>query len=819
MESKVTNKEFERLKTTDLLFKKSPIVRFIWKNQDTWPVEFVSENVKNIFGFSPDDFLTHKIVYSSIIHTEDLLEVTNEVDKNSQNNSNSFEHKPYRIICKNGAIKWIKDITLIQRNENNEITHYEGIIFDITKQIITEKTLKENENYLIALNKASVVFSKGDIKNQIKEFIKIIGKVAHACRTYIFKNHKDENGDFLLSQIAEYVAKDIKPEIDNPQLQNLSYNDWLPRWYKTLSEGEIISSKISEFPQSEKDILEPQDIKAILIIPIIIDKQFWGFIGFDNCINEQEWKLTEIEFLKASAEKISYRIKEGRKQQMLENENKRFRTTMDAIDAVVYVADMETYELLFLNKKGKQLTGTKIGQKCYNALQQGQSEPCSFCTNHLLLNEKGEPKEPYLWEFKNTVTKQWYLCRDQAIHWTNNKLVRIEIATDITELKKNEQALKESEAELRKSNNTKDKFFSIIAHDLKSPFNSLLGFSNILNEGYERYDIAKQKKFLGIIHNGIQNTYKLLENLLLWSRSQQGSIDFKLEKINLYSLCKEVGKLLIQAAMNKSIEIINDIPENISVEADKNMLSTIFRNLISNAIKFTQKNGRITINARLITDKDKNLFTEIIVKDSGVGISKSNQLKLFNIGENKSTKGTKNEKGTGLGLILCKEFVEKHKGTIRVESEIDEGSSFYFTIPTNSKIDIENTFNKQNKFTILIVEDEEINYLYLEAIIEELDIVLKTFLAKDGRKAIEICEENPDIDLVLMDIKMPIMDGYKATTKIKEFRPNLPIIAQTAYSTKEYKDRAFSARCDDFISKPISEKTLINIINKYLIIN
>lgn len=252
---------------------------------------------------------------------------------------------------------------------------------------------------------------------------------------------------------------------------------------------------------------------------------------------------------------------------------------------------------------------------------------------------------------------------------------------DITERKKSEQTLKKSEVELRESNATKDKFFSIIAHDLKNPFNSMLGFSTILNENFDEYSTEKKKRFIGIIYEGLQSTLKLLENLLQWSMSQKGVITFNLEKINLYLKVEEICVLLNQSAENKSIQITNQIAKNVYVDADRDMLATIIRNLLSNAIKYTHKYGKITIKLFLVPDDTNNQYLGISVSDTGIGIPKDIQSKLFDIVENKSTSGTENEKGTGLGLILCKEFVKKHSGKIWVQSEIDKGSTFYFTIP------------------------------------------------------------------------------------------------------------------------------------------
>ena len=285
--------------------------------------------------------------------------------------------------------------------------------------------------------------------------------------------------------------------------------------------------------------------------------------------------------------------------------------------------------------------------------------------------------ENYPVEIKRKGKSNIYIEANAQVIYKNGEYDGVEVVfRDVTERKKAEQALQESEIQLKELNATKDKFFSIIAHDLKSPFNSMLGFSEMLNNKFDKYDTKKKKKFINIIYQGLQDTFRLLENLLTWSRSQRGSIDFKPETLNLYLVAEETIDILSQTATNKSIIIKNEISESTFVKADKDMLATIIRNLVSNAIKFTPKGGKISIDA-----KNQQQFIEITVKDNGIGIPKEKQSQLFDIGENTSTQGTENETGTGLGLILCKEFVEKHGGKIWVESEIRKGSSFKFTIP------------------------------------------------------------------------------------------------------------------------------------------
>jgi PAS domain S-box-containing protein len=267
----------------------------------------------------------------------------------------------------------------------------------------------------------------------------------------------------------------------------------------------------------------------------------------------------------------------------------------------------------------------------------------------------------------------------------NGELIKIQaLATDITEKQKSEKALIKSERQLRELNATKDKFFSIIAHDIKNPFNAIMGFSHLLNEDYELFTDEERKQFVGNISQASEDVYNLLENLLKWSWTQNGQISYNPKNLDLKEICSETIAVLNLQAERKSIKIECSINESIFVFADENMLKTVFRNLISNAIKFTNENGFIKINHFIFEKKQDNSllkYIQIQVKDNGVGISQEDLKKLFRIDEKINSKGTIGETGTGLGLILCKEFIVKNKGKIWVESELGEGSNFNFTIP------------------------------------------------------------------------------------------------------------------------------------------
>jgi PAS domain S-box-containing protein len=257
------------------------------------------------------------------------------------------------------------------------------------------------------------------------------------------------------------------------------------------------------------------------------------------------------------------------------------------------------------------------------------------------------------------------------------------IVSDITKLKEEENIIKKQKEELSELNATKDKFFSIIAHDLKNPFNSLLGLSELLFKDYEAYDEESRKEFISLIYDTTQNTYKLLENLLFWSRTQSGRITFNPSHVNIKILVDENIDLLNSIAIGKNIHLQSDIIKDLLIDTDKDLVNTVIRNLISNAIKFTPQNGEINITSRPVIVNNLDNFIEISVKDTGVGISEETITRLFKIAENRSTPGTQGEQGTGLGLVLCRECIEKCGGKIWVESEVGKGSTFSFTVPLN----------------------------------------------------------------------------------------------------------------------------------------
>ncbi len=288
-------------------------------------------------------------------------------------------------------------------------------------------------------------------------------------------------------------------------------------------------------------------------------------------------------------------------------------------------------------------------------------------------------------EIESAILQKRYLRKDGVVVWgeltisivrneANEPLYYLPVIQDISVRYRAEQALKENEARLKKLNATKDKLFSIIAHDLRSPFNSVLGFSELLEENV--HEIEKVKKYVTIINSSVKRALVLLDNLLNWAKSQTGHISCNPTKFALLPVIQEIIELSNSQANIKNITIKKVQSDEIEVFADENMVKIILQNLISNAIKFTEIGGNI--NVIVISGKDQ---VEISISDNGIGIGEVEIKTLFNVFSNTTSLGTANEIGTGLGLVISKEFVEKLNGKIWVESEVGKGSDFKFTLP------------------------------------------------------------------------------------------------------------------------------------------
>ncbi len=367
------------------------------------------------------------------------------------------------------------------------------------------------------------------------------------------------------------------------------------------------------------------------------------------------------------------------------------------------------------------------------------------------------------------------------------------VVFDISVTKKEELQLSDQLEVLKQTNSSKDKFISMLSHDLRAPFTSILGFSEILmNE--PNLSFNERLEYLSYINDSSQNQLQLINYLLDWSRLQTGRIKIEPQRLQAQTIIFNCVSSLTGNAIRKKIEIKVDALENLFVQADERLLTQVITNLISNAIKFSPEDSVIQVFAEVFNDD----FVEFIVKDYGKGISEENKTKMFRIEKMFSTEGTKGEKGTGLGLSLVKEIVEKHDGDIWFYSEVDKGSEFHFTIPRSPN-------------TILLVEDSESDRLYYQRIIKDNFPNYQVISAANGYEAISIIlKKLPSI--VLTDHEMPMMNGVQLIEAIRKEDPNLriPIIVVAAQISRELRTSYLSFGIKDILLKPVDSRLFVD---------
>ena len=378
-----------------------------------------------------------------------------------------------------------------------------------------------------------------------------------------------------------------------------------------------------------------------------------------------------------------------------------------------------------------------------------------------------------------------------------------------------------SKNKAEESDKLKSAFLANMSHEIRTPLNGILGFSSILMDP----ELSKEnaKKYIGIIDSSGQQLLTIINDILDISKIEAGQIPISLEVLNINQTLKELLQQFMKEAELKNLVLIlysDHLKETILIKTDANRFRQVFCNLLSNAIKFTSE-GKIEFGFALKDD-----LIEFYVKDSGIGIATEDQSIIFKPFRKVASTTTHLYAGTGLGLAISKALVEKLGGTITLKSSPQKGSTFIFTIPYTKniepqqqpplKIESDLLHNGYQK-TVLIAEDEIYNYYYIEELLKPMNV--KTLHAWNGLEAVELAKNHPDISLVLMDIRMPEMDGLAATKLIKELRPQLPVIAQTAYATREDRENALASGFDYYLSKPIRRALFVEVIDKYLVGN
>lgn len=382
------------------------------------------------------------------------------------------------------------------------------------------------------------------------------------------------------------------------------------------------------------------------------------------------------------------------------------------------------------------------------------------------------------------------------------------------ELENHNKELKTLKEAAEESNRLKTSFLQNISHEIRTPLNGIIGFSNIITRPNQ--DPEKLKLYSDMITSSSNKLLEIITDVIEIAQINTNQMEVQYSRIGIMDLIDNITEEFSTRAIEKSLsfEVLNKIPKHIQIVTDVEKLKRIFYHLIDNATKFTHK-GRVEVYCQLI---DNNI--QFSVSDTGIGISTKMQNAIFEPFRQVELDIHRSYGGNGLGLSLVKAYTQLLNGTIDIKSEINIGSTFTITIPISTEQPTQNReiikSSHHSIKTILIVEDEYVNYQYLNEILSNTGYDI--LYANNGQDAVEICQSNKAVDFILMDIKMPIMDGYTAAQLIKSFNPNLPIVAQTAYGMGTEKER-FSDVFDGYLPKPIMHKDLLLSIEKFLKMN
>ena len=737
---------------------------------------YVSPSVQKLRGYTPEEVMA--VPFDAALTPEGAAYVRNQLHGEINKFLLSSITEPYHSAheleqpCKDGSSVWTEVVTNFYRNKNNQIEVL-GVTRDITERKKAEEALRKSEEML---REAGRLARMGGWEFDLKT-----RSLTWTAETYLIHEIEVDGSHPQLEKVIDFYAPEAQPKI------------------------------IAAF-----ELARTEGMPFDLELPFVTAKgrQIWvRTIGHAERTDGQVVRIYGV---------IQDITERKRVEETLRETNSYLENLIDCANSPIIVWDPH-FCITRFNHAFESLTGrleADVKGKSLEILFPPELAENSMELIHRTLSgERWETVEIEILHIDNSKrTVLWNSATLFAADGTT-PLATIAQGQEITRRIEAEKELKFKNDELLTLNTEKDKFFSIIAHDLRGPISGFMGLSQIMAERLPQLSMEEVHEIAVSMRNSSTNLFRLLENLLHWARIAQGLIPFEPKAFHLSPVINESIAMALQPAWIKGIEIECSIADDIEVVADINMLQTVIRNLVSNAVKFTPTGGTVRIIAKKVEDKS----VEISVQDSGIGMSSTMIADLFRLDVQTSRRGTASEPSTGLGLLICKEFIEKHRSELRIESQELAGSIFSFILPVSMQreeialspdtIPVSGFIKQAKTIKILIAEDDDTSGMLLSIALKPLS--KEILIVDSGASAVEVCKADPNIDLIMMDMKMPDMDGYEATMQIRRFNKQVVIIAQTAFGLPGDRRKALEAGCNDFMAKPISVAVLMELIQSY----
>ena len=582
--------------------------------------------------------------------------------------------------------------------------------------------------------------------------------------------------------------------------------------------AEIIGkSPFDLMPDDEKEIVEPIFSKIVGGKGIIKDLENWNIHkdGHRVCLLTNGFPIFD-----EACNLIGYRgvDKDITSRKLAEEEIRKLSRAIEQSPVSVLIIDLKR-NITYANEAATKFTGYSKDELIGKNPRIFRSEETPRETYKILWETifSGKEWKGELLNKKKNGQLYWELISISPIINEKGEMTHfLAINEDITERKKLNSDLLKAKLKAESSDKLKTAFLNNISHEVRTPLNGILGFSEFVLQP----DISPEEKesYLEMLNESSERLINTITNYMDISLIVSGNMSVKSKPVDISHVLDKVYQKFLHKCKTKNLEFIRQFPADIKIPfiCDENLLEKVLSHLLDNAIKFTRI-GSINLGFNF-SDREFEFF----VKDTGRGIDPEMQSTVFQVFTQGEVADTRGYEGSGLGLSISKGLIELMGGRLKMESEKDEGSAFYISFPQINGLSSEiksynNTEAKANKSgspLILIAEDEESNASYYKTIFNKSS--LNYLLASNGKEAIELCQTHPEISIVLMDIKMPVMDGLTATRKIKELRKDLPIIGVTAFSMTGDKEKALEAGCDDYLSKPVKSDLLLSVISKHL---